>query len=144
MAFSVSSPILRWRSMSLLFLRASLLLGATLTLPGIAGIVLTIGMAVDANVLIYETHPRGRHILGARSFPHSTLDSSGLLRRSSTPMSPCSSPPPSCIFGARGPCAGFAVSMALGILTSIVTAVTMTRIDDSAWYRYKRPAKLPI
>jgi preprotein translocase subunit SecD len=43
-----------------------------------------------------------------------------------------------------GPVRGFAVSLALGILTSIVTAVTMTRMMIALWYRYQRPTRLPI
>ncbi len=47
-------------------------------------------------------------------------------------------------FVGSGPVRGFAVSLALGILTSIVTAVTMTRMMIAVWYRRERPVKLPI
>jgi SecD/SecF fusion protein len=119
------------------------LLGATLTLPGIAGIVLTIGMAVDANVLIYERIREeahlGRSIVSAldagfkRAFA-TIVDSNVTMFVAAAIL----------YFLGSGPVRGFAVSMALGILTSIVTAVTMTRMMIALWYRYKRPVKLPI
>ena len=119
------------------------LLGATLTLPGIAGIVLTIGMAVDANVLIYERIREeahmGRSIVSAldagfkRAFA-TIVDSNVTMFVAAAIL----------YFLGSGPVRGFAVSMALGILTSIVTAVTMTRMMIALWYRYKRPSKLPI
>jgi preprotein translocase subunit SecD len=119
------------------------LLGATLTLPGIAGIVLTIGMAVDANVLIYERIREeahlGRSIISAldagfkRAFA-TIVDSNVTMFVAAAIL----------YFLGSGPVRGFAVSMALGILTSIVTAVTMTRMMIALWYRYKRPVKLPI
>jgi len=119
------------------------LLGATLTLPGIAGIVLTIGMAVDANVLIYERIREeahlGRSIISAldagfkRAFA-TIVDSNVTMFVAAAIL----------YFLGSGPVRGFAVSMALGILTSIVTAVTMTRMMIALWYRYKRPTKLPI
>jgi len=119
------------------------LLGATLTLPGIAGIVLTIGMAVDANVLIYERIREEAHL--GRSII-SSLDA-GFKRAFATIVdSNVTMFVAAAIlyFLGSGPVRGFAVSMALGILTSIVTAVTMTRMMIALWYRYKRPAKLPI
>ena len=119
------------------------LLGATLTLPGIAGIVLTIGMAVDANVLIYERIREeahlGRSIISAldagfkRAFA-TIVDSNVTMFVAAAIL----------YFLGSGPVRGFAVSMALGILTSIVTAVTMTRMMIALWYRYKRPTRLPI
>jgi SecD/SecF fusion protein len=119
------------------------LLGATLTLPGIAGIVLTIGMAVDANVLIYERIREevhlGRSIISAldagfkRAFA-TIVDSNVTMFVAAAIL----------YFLGSGPVRGFAVSMALGILTSIVTAVTMTKMMIALWYRYKRPTKLPI
>ncbi len=119
------------------------LLGATLTLPGIAGIVFTIGMAVDSNVLIYERIREeahlGRSILSAldsgfkRAFA-TIVDSNVTMFVAASIL----------YFLGSGPVRGFAVSMALGILTSIVTAVTMTRMMIALWYRYQRPVKLPI
>ncbi len=119
------------------------LLGATLTLPGIAGIVLTIGMAVDSNVLIYERIREeahmGRSIVSAldagfnRAFA-TIVDSNVTMFVAAAIL----------YFLGSGPVRGFAVSLALGILTTIITAVTMTRMMITLWYRYKRPVKLPI
>ncbi len=119
------------------------LLGATLTLPGIAGIVLTIGMAVDSNVLIYERireeNHAGRSIIQSldagfkRAFA-TIVDSNVTMFVAAAIL----------YFLGAGPVRGFAVSMGLGILTSIVTAVTMTRMMIALWYRYRRPTKLPI
>jgi preprotein translocase subunit SecD len=122
---------------------ALVLLGATLTLPGIAGIVLTIGMAVDSNVLIYERIREeahmGRSIISAldagfkRAFA-TIVDSNVTMFVAAAIL----------YFLGTGPVRGFAVSLALGILTSIVTAVTMTRMMIALWYRYQRPTRLPI
>ncbi len=119
------------------------LLGATLTLPGIAGIVLTIGMAVDSNVLIYERireeNHAGRSIIQSldagfkRAFA-TIVDSNVTMFVAAAIL----------YFLGAGPVRGFAVSLGLGILTSIVTAVTMTRMMIALWYRYQRPTKLPI
>ncbi len=127
----------------LLIFAAMVLLGATLTLPGIAGIVLTIGMAVDANVLINERireeHHAGRSVIASldsgfkRAFA-TIVDSNVTLFVAALILY---------LFGS-GPVRGFAVSLGLGILTSIVTAVTMTRMMIALWYRAKRPSSLPI
>ncbi len=127
----------------LLIFAAMVLLGATLTLPGIAGIVLTIGLAVDANVLIYErireeAHS-GRSIIASldsgfkRAFA-TIIDSNVTMFVAALILY---------LFGS-GPVRGFAVSLGLGILTSVVTAVTMTRMMIAVWYRAKRPTQLPI
>ena len=120
-----------------------ILLGATLTLPGIAGIVLTLGLAVDSNVLIYERireeHHLGRSIISSldsgfnRAFA-TILDSQVTMFVAAAIL----------YFLGSGPVRGFAVSLGLGILTTIITAVTMTRMMISLWYRYARPTKLPI
>ena len=119
------------------------LLGSTLTLPGIAGIVLTIGMAVDSNVLIYERireeQHAGRSILASldagfnRAF--ATIVNSNVTMFVAAAI---------LYFLGAGPVRGFAVSLALGILTSIVTAVTMTRMMIAVWYHRARPTRLPI
>lgn len=122
---------------------ALVLLGATLTLPGIAGIVLTIGMAVDSNVLIYERIREEAH--SGRSIV-SSLDA-GFTRAFATIVdSNVTMFVAAAIlyFLGAGPVRGFAVSLGLGILTSIVTAVTMTRMMIALWYQYKRPTRLPI
>jgi len=119
------------------------LLGATLTLPGIAGIILTIGMAVDSNVLIYERireeHRLGRSIISA-------LDA-GFQRAFSTIIDAQSTTMVVAIilyFMGSGPVRGFAVTLGLGIITTIITAVTMTRMMIALWYAWKRPTALPI
>lgn len=122
---------------------ALVLLGATLTLPGIAGIVLTIGMAVNSNVLIYERIREeahmGRSIISAldagfkRAFA-TIVDSNVTMFVAAAIL----------YFLGSGPVRGFAVSLALGILTTIITAVTMTRMMIAVWYRYARPTRLPI
>jgi SecD/SecF fusion protein len=126
-----------------LIFASMVILGATLTLPGIAGIVLTIGMAVDSNVLIYERIREEAHM--GRSII-SSLDA-GFKRAFATIVDSNVTMFVAALilyfFGA-GPVRGFAVSLGLGILTSIVTAVTMTRMMIALWYRYKRPTQLPI
>ena len=120
-----------------------ILLQATLTLPGIAGIVLTIGMAVDSNVLIYERireeSRAGRTIISA-------LDA-GFTRAFATIVDSQSTMMVAAVilyFLGTGPVRGFAVSLGLGILTTIVTAVTMTRMMIALWYRWRKPTTLPI
>jgi preprotein translocase subunit SecD len=119
------------------------LLGATLTLPGIAGIVLTIGMAVDSNVLIYERIREEAHL--GRSVL-SSLDA-GFKRAFATIVDSNVTMFVAALilylFGS-GAVRGFAVSLGLGIITSIVTAVTMTRMMIALWYRQTRPTRIPI
>src|SRR5208282_4311964 len=128
----------------ILFIFASMaLLGATLTLPGIAGIVFTIGMAVDSNVLIYERIREeahmGRTVISAldagfkRAFA-TIIDSNVTMFVAALILY---------LFGS-GAVRGFAVSLGLGIVTSIVTAVTMTRMMIALWYHRWRPKRLPI
>jgi SecD/SecF fusion protein len=119
------------------------LLQSTLTLPGIAGIVLTIGMAVDANVLIYERIREearsGRSIVSSleagfnRAFA-TIIDSNSTMMVAAVIL----------YFLGSGPVRGFAVSLGLGIITSVITAVTMTRMMIALWYRWKRPTSIPI
>ena len=128
----------------ILFIFASMvLLGATLTLPGIAGIVFTIGMAVDSNVLIYERIREeshlGRSVISAldagfrRAFA-TIIDSNVTMFVAALILY---------LFGS-GAVRGFAVSLGLGILTSVITAVTMTRMMIALWYHRGRPKRLPI
>ena len=119
------------------------LLGATLTLPGIAGIVLTIGTAVDSNVLIYERIREearmGRSIVSSleagfqRAFA-TIIDSNVTMFIAAAIL----------FMLGTGPVRGFAVTMVLGIVTTVVTAVTMTRMMIAVWYRYGRPTKIPF
>jgi preprotein translocase subunit SecD len=119
------------------------ILGASLTLPGIAGLVLTVGMSVDSNVLIYERvreeKANGRSPFSALAEGYSraltaVIDSNltaliaGVL-----------------LFGfGSGPIRGFATSLTLGLLTHLFTATVFTRMLLAAWVRWRRPTELPI
>lgn len=119
------------------------LVGSTLTLPGIAGIVLTIGTAVDSNVLIYERIREearlGRSMISSleagfqRAFA-TIIDSNVTMFIAAAIL----------FFLGSGPVKGFAVTLILGIITTVVTAVTMTRMMIALWYRWAKPAKLPF
>ena len=118
-------------------------LGSTLTLPGIAGIVLTIGMAVDANVLIYE---RMKEDAAAGKPAISAMDA-GFARALSTiidsNLTTVLAVALLFLFGS-GPVRGFAIALSIGIISSMFTAVTVTRLMISAWVRARRPKVLPI
>jgi len=118
-------------------------LQATLTLPGIAGIVLTIGMAVDANVLVFE---RIREELRTGKTPFAAVEA-GYRRALTTIIDANVTTLIAAIllfeFGS-GPVKGFAVTLAIGIITSLFTAITVTRLMISQWLRQRRPAALPI
>lgn len=118
-------------------------LEATLTLPGIAGIVLTIGTAVDSNVLIYERireeFKSGRSMVSAiqagfdRAFA-TIIDSNSTMAIAAVIL----------FFLGSGPVRGFAVVFLLGILTTVLTAVTLTRMMIALWYHWMRPKALPF
>lgn len=119
------------------------LFGATLTLPGIAGIVLTVGMAVDANVLIFErmreeVRYRRTTLNAAQSgFTHAfktILDSNVTTFAAAALL----------FFFGTGPVRGFAVTLGVGILTSMFTAIMVTRLMIVLWLRRKRPQTLPV
>jgi preprotein translocase subunit SecD len=119
------------------------LLNATLTLPGIAGIVLTVGIAVDSNVLIYE---RIREEVRAGRTPINAIDA-GFTRALATILD---SNITTFIAAAvlfyigTGPVRGFAVTLGIGIITTVFTAFTMTRLIVATWVRWKRPQHVPI
>jgi SecD/SecF fusion protein len=129
---------------NILLIVASLsLLGSTLTLPGIAGIVLTIGVAVDANVLIYE---RIREELKAGKSILASIDA-GFKRAWGTIIDSHLTQLIAAIvlyFLGSGPVQGFAVTLALGILTSLFTSYTVTLYFVGWWYRIRRPKTLKI
>jgi preprotein translocase subunit SecD len=119
------------------------LLNATLTLPGIAGIALTMGMAVDANVLIYERIREevrgGRTVLSAleagfkRAFgtifdSHVTTFVAGVLM----------------FWLGSGPVKGFAVTLCLGVAISLFSAILVTRLQIVTWVRRLKPKAIPI
>lgn len=127
----------------ILLLALMSLIGATLTLPGIAGIVLTLGMAVDANVLIFERiREEMRHGLG----PHASIQS-GFEHAFATILD---SNLTTLIVGiilyavGTGPVKGFAVTLSLGILTSLFTAVTATRAIVELIYGKRQVKKLLV
>ena len=117
--------------------------GVTLTLPGIAGFVLTIGTAVDANVLINERireeRRRGRKVmqavdLGYKEASRTIFDANITHVIAATLMF---------MFGS-GPIKGFAVVLMIGIVTSVFTAVYLTRMWVALWLRKARPADIHI
>ncbi|MGD9783201.1 MAG: protein translocase subunit SecD [Hyphomicrobiaceae bacterium] len=118
------------------------LIGSTLTLPGIAGLVLTVGMAVDANVLIYE---RIREELRNGKTSISAIES-GFSRAFSTILD---SNLTTLIAGVvmfwlgSGPIRGFAVTLSLGILATVFTAFTVTRLLVSLWISRQKTRKIP-
>lgn len=118
-------------------------LQATLTLPGIAGIVLTIGMAVDANVLILE---RIKEEVRNGRTPISAIDA-GYRRALTTIIDSNLTTLIAAIllfqFG-TGPIKGFAVTLSIGIITSMFTAMMLTRLFIVVWLRRRRPQTLPI
>ncbi|RMF05475.1 MAG: SecD/SecF family protein translocase subunit, partial [Alphaproteobacteria bacterium] len=126
-----------------LIIGALSLLHATLTLPGIAGIVLTIGMAVDANVLIFE---RIREEARAGKSVIASIDA-GYSRALSTILDANITTFIAAVvlfWLGSGPIRGFAVTLSIGIITSVFTAFTLTRLMVAQWVRARRPAEIPI
>jgi protein-export membrane protein SecD len=118
-------------------------LGATLTLPGIAGIVLTMGMAVDANVLIYERmreeQRAGRGVIAAldtgfRKAFATIIDSHLTALIAAIALFELGS----------GPIRGFAVTLAIGIISTLFTAYLVTRLIVSFWVATARPRTVPL
>jgi len=119
------------------------LLQATLTLPGIAGIALTVGMAVDANVLIYE---RIREELRNGNSPHASIHA-GYERAFITIWDSNITTLISALFLfaiGTGPIKGFAVTLSLGIICSMFTAITVTRAIVNLIFGGRRLSSLPI
>lgn len=119
------------------------LMGATLTLPGIAGIVLVIGIAVDANVLINE---RIREEIRTGKSPFAAVDS-GYSRALTTIIDSNVTTLIAVLvlfWLGSGPVRGFAVTLTVGILASMFTAVTVTRMMVAYWLRRTRPKVIPI
>ncbi|MFI0395516.1 protein translocase subunit SecD [Paracoccus jiaweipingae] len=140
--FGVFAAIALTINMGLIFGLLSMI-GATLTLPGIAGIVLTIGMAVDANVLVFE---RIREELKRAKGPARAIDQgyqhamSAIVDANVTTL---------IIAGilfmlGSGPVKGFAVTLAIGIITSVFTALWVTRLMTVTWFEYRRPKTIEV
>ncbi|MEP2784263.1 MAG: protein translocase subunit SecD [Pseudoruegeria sp.] len=119
------------------------IIGATLTLPGIAGIVLTIGMAVDANVLVFERikeelssgkGPARAIELGYEKALSAILDANVTTFITAVILF---------VMGS-GPVRGFSITLALGILTSVFTAIYVTRLIIVMWFERKRPKKIEV
>jgi preprotein translocase subunit SecD len=117
--------------------------GFTMTLPGIAGIVLTMGMAVDSNVIIFERMREewrnGRTALssievGFKSAFGTIFDSNFTAFIAAAVL-----------FGVgSGPVRGFAITHAIGIMTTVFTAYTVTRFIVSLWARWAKPKEVPL
>ncbi|MBK1660183.1 protein translocase subunit SecD [Paracraurococcus ruber] len=127
----------------MLMLAALSLLEATVTLPGIAGIVLTLGTALDANILINERIreevKNGRPALSALE--------AGFTKASGTIMDSnlTNLIAMACLYAfGSGPVKGFAVTVAIGTIVQMWTATTLVRLMVSWWYRAKRPKELPV
>jgi preprotein translocase subunit SecD len=127
----------------LMILGVMALIGTTLTLPGIAGFVLTIGAAVDANVLINERireeRHRGRRVfqaveVGYKEASRAIFDANITNVIAAISMA---------AFGS-GPVRGFAIVLLIGIATSVFTAVTMTRLWVAQWLRRARPTEIAL
>ncbi|MDE3061054.1 MAG: protein translocase subunit SecD [Pseudomonadota bacterium] len=119
------------------------LFDATLTLPGIAGIVLTVGMAVDANVLIYE---RMREEVRNGKSPYQAIEDGFRLAFGTIFDSHVTTLSAALIlyFFGTGTVKGFAVTLAIGIVCSLYTAVLVTRLMVVTWLQRTRPKALPI
>jgi preprotein translocase subunit SecD len=119
------------------------LLGASLTLPGIAGLVLTAGLAVDANVLIYERvreeKALGRSPFSALATGYEKAMSAIIDANLTTLIAGV------LLFGfGSGPIRGFATTLTLGIITSMFSSTIFTRMLLAVWVRWRRPAELVI
>jgi preprotein translocase subunit SecD len=119
------------------------MLNATLTLPGIAGIVLTIGMAVDSNVLIYERMREearyGRTAIAAMDAGFSRALATILDANITTLIAAMV-----LFFLGTGPVRGFALTLSIGIFTTVFTAFTFTRLLIATWVRWVRPVAVPV
>lgn len=126
-----------------LLISALALTGSTLTLPGIAGIALTMGMAVDANVLIYERikeELRHGKKIGSAIDAGYTRAMATILDANLTTLIGAAA---LYLFGS-GPIKGFGVTLAFGIVISMFTAISMTRALTVGWVRWRKPKTLSI
>jgi protein-export membrane protein SecD len=117
--------------------------GATLSLPGIAGLILTMGMAVDANVLIYE---RMREEQAAGRGPAMAIDagfSKALVTIIDSHVTQIGVALILFWFG-HGPVRGFAWTLSIGVVTSVITATLVTQLFIAIWFRLTKPKQLPI
>ncbi len=140
--FGTFAVVALFLNMGLIFGILSMI-GGTLTLPGIAGIVLTIGMAVDANVLVFErireeirtAHSPGRAIeVGYERALSAIIDANFTTLITAAILY---------FFGA-GPIRGFAVALGIGIITSVFSAIFVTRLIVQAWFNWRKPKTLIV
>ena len=140
--FGVVANVALLVNMALLFALLTAI-GGTLTLPGIAGLVLTIGMAVDANVLIFERireelrtakGPARAIQLGYEKAFSSILDANVTTLITAVILFAVGS----------GPVRGFAVTLSLGVMTSVFTAIFVTRLLIATWFDRRRPKTISI
>ena len=140
--FGVFAVVALILNMAMIFGALSMI-GGTLTLPGIAGIALTIGMAVDANVLVYErireeirtAHTTARAIeVGYERALSAIVDANFTTLITAMVLY---------FFGA-GPVRGFAVTLAIGIITSVFSAIYVTRLIIQAWFNWRKPKDLIV
>ena len=119
------------------------LIGSTLTLPGIAGIVLTIGMAVDANVLVFE---RIREELKTAKGPARAIDLGYEKALSAIVDANITTFMTALILYVMGsgPVRGFAITLGLGIMTSVFTAIFVTRLIIVIWFERRRPKTIEV
>ena len=129
-------------NMALIFAVLSAI-GGTLTLPGIAGIVLTIGMAVDANVLVYE---RIREELRVHKTTARAIEigyeraMSAIVDANITTLITAAV----LFFLGAGPVRGFAVALGIGIVTSVFTALLVTRLIIEVWFNWRKPSEIVV
>ena len=119
------------------------LIGGTLTLPGIAGIVLTVGTAVDGNVLVYERiREELRHAKGPARAIELGYDRalSAIIDANITTMITAMI----LYFVGSGPVRGFAVTLMLGIVTSVFTTVYLSRLIIVMWFERRRPKTIEV
>ncbi len=140
--FGIFAVVALVLNMALIFGIMSMI-GGTLTLPGIAGIVLTIGMAVDANVLVYErireelrtAHTPARAIeIGYERALSAIIDANLTALITAVVLY---------FFGA-GPVRGFAVTLGIGIITSVFSAIYVTRLIIEIWFNWRKPKAMVV
>jgi preprotein translocase subunit SecD len=140
--FGVFAAVALGLNLSMMFAVLSAM-GATLTLPGIAGIVLTVGMAVDANVLVFE---RIKEELKTAKGPARAIElgyekaMSAIIDANLTTVIAALI----LFFLGSGPVKGFAVTLMVGLITSVFTAIFVTRLFVVTWFARKRPKTITV
>lgn len=141
--FGVFAVVALGINMALIFAILSAI-GGTLTLPGIAGIVLTIGMAVDANVLVFE---RIREELRVANVRIGRAIDVGYERALSAIVDANLTTMITAVvlyLMGSGPVRGFAITLGVGIITSVFTALYVTRLIVVYWFKWRRPTQLVV